>query len=111
MTSVFEVSRTPAHKSEKQKGGRYVGPVEKIPNMKNSFIRHIFNVKRQRDTLHGNKSFSKLLVKLTGIPQVMKQLIFRFVISVLINFYLTYMHLSCNVPTAKVYHYGEFGKM
>ena len=63
MTSIFEVSRTPAHKNEKQKSGKYVGPVEKIPNMKNSFIRHIFNVKRQRDTLHGNKKFSKLLMK------------------------------------------------
>jgi hypothetical protein len=109
MTSVFAVSNTPAHKTEKQKGGRYVGPVEKIPNMKNSFIRHIFNVKRQRDTLHGNKKFAKLLMKLTNIPQdEATHISIRDICS---NKFLSYVYsLSSNVPTAKIYHYGEFSK-
>lgn len=109
MTSIFEISSTPSHKLEKQKQGRYVGPIEKIPNMKNSFIRHIFNVKRQRDTLHGNKNFIKLLVKLTNISESdATHISIRDICS---NKFLSYVYaLSCNVPTSKIYHYGEFGK-
>ena len=31
MTSIFEVSHTPAHKSEKAKGGKYVGWRKRSP--------------------------------------------------------------------------------
>ena len=77
--------------------------------MKNSFIRHIFNVKRQRDTLHGNKNFIKLLVKLTNISESdATHISIRDICS---NKFLSYIYaLSCNVPTSKIYHYGNFGK-
>lgn len=109
MTSIFELSTTPSHKENKKASGKYVGPINKIPNMRNSFIRHIFNVKRQRDTLHQNPLFTKLLVKLTQIRR--EEAINISIRDICSNKFLSYVYaLASNVPTAKVYHYGEFGK-
>jgi hypothetical protein len=108
MTSIFEISTTPLHKMNKQASGKYVGPINKIPNMKNSFIRHIFNVKRQRDTLHGNRKFTYLLVKLTKMQE--SQATHISIRDICSNKFLSYVYaLAANVPTAKIYHYGVFG--
>ena len=113
MTSIFEVSKTPSHKQKKKDEGKYVGPIEKIPNMKNDFIRHIFNVKRQREILHGNKEFTALLTSITSISKHdATHLSIRDICS---NKFFSYVYaLSCNVPVPKIFHYGilsEYGKL
>jgi len=108
MTSIFDVSDTPLHKAAKQNNGKYVGPINKIPNMKNTFIRHIFNTKRQREVLHGNKKFTHLLCKLTKMRE--EECTHISIRDICSNKFLSYVYaLAQGVPTAQVYHYGKFG--
>ena len=108
MTSVFEASRAKTTKGQRKANekGQYIGPVEKIPNMKNAFIRHIFNVKRQRDIKHANSNYSRVLEGLT--PLTTNEINNLSIRDICTNKFLSYLYaLSHNIPTTKIYHYGK----